>query len=388
MPLSRADRSLLAEWWFTVDRTLLAALLALIATGLLLSLAASPSVAVRRGFEAYHFVERHALFAVVGTALMLGLSLLKAVEVRRLSLLLFGGAIVLMTVALWTGPEINGARRWVLLAGQQLQPSEILKPALVVISAWALSGRAANVGLPGLPLAALFLVLPVALLVLEPDVGQALLLVAVWGGLLFLSGQPLPRVGLLAAAGAGLMVTAYLAFDHVRSRFDRFLDPAAGDTFQMDRARESFTTGGWFGRGPGEGRIKIVLPDAHTDFIAAVIAEEYGVIACLALLALYGVIVVRAVRHAVGEPEQLVRLAVLGLASLVALQALVNIGVNAGLLPAKGLTLPFISYGGSALIGMSIGMGFLLALTRRRPGTGRPKSAIMLGGEGGTRLTR
>jgi cell division protein FtsW len=252
-----------------------------------------------------------------------------------------------------------------VLAGQQVQPSELFKPAFVVLVAGLLS-RPADRKRAALVVSASLLLAAVLLLSLEPDIGQALLLTIVWIGLYFLSGRSLRWMAGILALALVLAAVAYLGFGHVASRVDRFLHPASGDTYQMDRARESFVAGGWFGRGPGEGTIKSSLPDAHNDFIFAVVAEEYGVVACLSLLGLYAFIVWRAFAHQWSEPNAFIRLAVSGLAVLIAAQALINMGVNVGLLPAKGMTLPFISYGGSSLIGTSIAFGFLLALTRRR----------------------
>jgi cell division protein FtsW len=216
---------------------------------------------------------------------------------------------------------------------------------------------------------------------MQPDIGQSLLLTIVFIALLFLSGEPLRRILLITMAGAVALVLAYAALPHVKSRIDRFLDPEAGDTYQMDRARDSFIGGGLLGRGPGEGTIKSVLPDAHTDYILAVVAEEYGVLTCLVLLGLYGFVALRALLHLLEEPDRFVRMAVAGLVMLFALQVLINMGVNVGLLPAKGLTLPFISYGGSSMLGMSIAMGMLVALTRRRPGQSGLKSSQFLRSE-------
>ncbi|MDX2159387.1 MAG: putative peptidoglycan glycosyltransferase FtsW [Hyphomicrobiaceae bacterium] len=368
MRLTRSDRSLVAEWWFTVDRQLLAALLVLIGAGLVLSLAASPAVAVKKGLPPFYFAERHFVFAGLGMIVMLAVSALTPRTMRRVALVVLVASIGLMVWGLVSGVEIKGARRWVHIAGHSLQPSEIGKPALVVLLAWLFSESAIRKDVPALPLAMLLGAVFAGLLLMQPDVGQTLLLVMVWGSLLLLSGQPLKWALMLAPlAGAGFGV-AWLAFAHVRSRVARFIDPSSGDTYQTDRAIQSFTEGGLMGRGPGEGTIKSSLPDAHTDFIFAVIGEEYGAVACLALLALYGFVAVAAFRRAWREPDVFVRLAVIGLALLIVLQAVINMGVNVGLLPAKGMTLPFISAGGSSSLATSLAAGFLLGLTRRRPG--------------------
>lgn len=367
MRLTRADRSVVSEWWFTIDRWLLAALLLLIVGGSVLSLAASPSVAVRLGLEPYHFVKRHLLLALPAAVILIGVSMLSPRYMRRLSLLLFAGGVPLLVLTLLIGPEINGATRWLQIGMMSLQASEFVKPAFVLLTAWLLSERERRADVPSLPLAIAIFALFVALLVLQPDFGQALLVSVVWGGLLFLTGVSLLWVALLLAAGSMALLAAYLTMPHVAARIDRFINPAAGDTYQTDRAIESFIHGGWLGRGPGEGTIKQVLPDAHTDFIFAVAAEEYGLIACLALAGVFAFVVFRGLRHAFNEPDGFTRYAVAGLTLLFGSQALINMAVNVGLLPAKGMTLPFISYGGSSLLSMAIAMGFALGLTRRRP---------------------
>ena len=370
MRLTRADRSLLADWWFTVDRPLLGVLLVLIGAGCILSLGASPAVAVKKGLAPFYFAERHFVFAGLGLAVMLAVSTLTPRQVRRLALALALVSLLLMVWIPLFGPEIKGARRWVYLAGYSLQPSELGKPALVVLLAWLFAEAAKRNDVPALPLAIALGVAFAGLLVIQPDVGQTLLIATVWGALFLLSGQPLRWAAVLLPLGAAGFGAAYLVFEHVRRRVDRFLDPTSGDNYQIERAIQSFSEGGLMGRGPGEGTIKSVLPDAHTDFIFAVIGEEYGVLACLALLALFLGLFHRAFARAWREPDDFVRLAVIGLALLLVLQALINMGVNVGLLPAKGMTLPFISAGGSSALASSLTAGMLLALMRRRADPG------------------
>ncbi len=375
MSFSRTDRSRLAQWWFTVDHRLIAALLTLMGIGLVLSLAATPAVAMKRGLPAFYFVERHLVFAAAGLGLMLGLSLLTPRTIRKFSLGLLIVALAGLLAVLQTGVEINGARRWLSIAGQSLQPSEFAKPAFVVVSAWLLAEAQRRSDMPTMPFAALLLATLALLLLLQPDVGQTLLLAVVWGTLFFLSGQPVRAALALAGLGGAGVLGAYVTFDHVRQRVDKFLFAGSGDNSQVERAVQSFAQGGFFGRGPGEGTIKTALPDAHTDFIFAVVAEEYGVLACLALVGLFGFVVLRAFLVGWREPEPATRLAVIGLALLFGLQALINMAVNIGLLPAKGLTLPFISAGGSSLLAISATAGMILALTRHRAGSARLKSA-------------
>lgn len=379
MKISRADRSIVTEWWFTVDRMLLAAILLLAGSGLVLSLAASPAVALKKGLHAFHFVERHAAFSVIGIGIMLAVSMMQARMIRRLSLIVFLVALALMVSVLIFGDEINGARRWLRLGGFSLQPSEFAKPAFIVLSAWAFSETQKQIDMPARSIAVGLLLVLVALLLMQPDVGQTFLAGAIWATLFVLSGQPLVWAGVFAAIGILGLAGAYMTLDYVRLRVDRFLASGGDEYSQTARALQSFVEGGFFGRGPGEGTIKTALPDAHTDFIFAVIAEEYGAVACLALVAMFAIIVLRAYFRTFTEPDPFARLAVSGLSLLFGLQAAINMGVNVGLLPAKGMTLPFISAGGSSLVSTFFTMGIILALTRRKPGALRlrtPQSAL------------
>ncbi len=373
MRVSRADKGRLVDWWFTVDHTLLAAILTLAGAGLVLSLAASPSVAEKKGLATYYFVQRHFLFAAAGVVVMLAVSLLDRVGVRRLALVLFVVSIGGLVAVHLTGAEINGARRWLRIGGHSLQPSEFAKPAFAVLMAWLFAEAQRRRDMPALPLATLGGMIFAGLLVAQPDVGQTLLVAVVWGALFFLSGQPIVAAFGLAGVGALGLAAAYNIFPHVASRVDRFLTPNVGDNTQVSRAIQSFTEGGFLGRGPGEGTIKTILPDAHTDFIFAVVAEEYGVIACLALLGIFAFIVFRAFIAATREPDASTRLAIQALALLFGFQALINMAVNVGLIPAKGMTLPFISAGGSSTVAISITLGMILALTRRRSDLARLK---------------
>ena len=366
MRLARDDRSLVAEWWFSVDRVLLAAVLVLIGIGIVLSLAASPAVATRKGLPTYYFVERHLVFAAAGVVLIIATSLLEPRHVLFLGGALLAVSLVLMLVAVLYGPEVNGARRWVRLAGFSLQPSELAKPAFAVVMAWLFAEARARPGTGMVPLAFALYGVAALLLLMQPDVGQWMLLTLVFGALFFISGQSLLWVAAIGGLGLGGLAAAYMTFPHVRGRIARYLDPASGDSFQTDRATQSFAEGGFFGRGPGEGTIKSVLPDAHTDFIFAVVAEEYGALACLLLVALFAFIVGRALMRYRHRRDPFTQLAVNGLALLLAMQAAINMAVNVGLIPAKGMTLPFISAGGSSMIAASLTAGMLLALVRRR----------------------
>jgi cell division protein FtsW len=373
MRLSRAERSLLVDWWFTVDRVLLATILVIIGAGLLLSLAASPPIALKRGLPTFHFVQRHFAFALTSVVLLLAVSLLSQASVRRLSLAVLLGSLALMAIILVTGTEINGARRWLHLGGYSLQPSEFAKPAFVVLSAWLIAESERRPDMPAMVLAVVLYVVFAGLLVLQPDVGQMLLVSLVWCALFLLAGRSLTLLFGLAAGLAGVLFVAYMNLGYVRWRVARFLHPSVGDSFQTDRALQSFIEGGFFGKGPGEGTVKTILPDAHTDFIFAVIAEEYGVLACLVILGLFGLVAVRVFARHVDRASTFAPLAAAGLVLLFALQAIINMAVNVGLVPAKGITLPFISNGGSSMLAVGLTIGMLLAVTRRRPDPARVK---------------
>lgn len=364
--ISRTDRSLMAEWWRTVDRQLLGAILLLVLAGMLLSFAASPSVADRIGTDSFHFIKRHAIFLVPALAALFATSLLTPKQVRRVSLLLFGVAILLMIATLFVGAEVKGSRRWLSILGFTLQPSEFMKPGFVVITAWLFAENSRRPDIPGNLFSIILFAIVAALLIAQPDFGQTLLIAIVWGALFFMAGMPWLWITALGLAGAGGMVAAYMFFPHVAGRIDRFVT-GEGDNFQVEAAREAIINGGWLGQGPGEGTVKKIIPDSHADFPFAVAAEEFGIIACLILVAVFAFVVIRGLNHALHEKDPYIRHATSGLVTLFAMQSIINLMVNLQLMPAKGMTLPFISYGGSSLISMGILMGFLLALTRQRP---------------------
>jgi cell division protein FtsW len=364
---SRVESTPFAAWWWTVDRLMLAALIVLMLAGIVLSLAASPPVAARLGLEPFYFVNRHILFLIPALIVLLATSLMSERNIRRLSLVVFIVSLILIVATLMYGAEVKGARRWIIILGVNIQPSEFLKPAFVILIAWLFGESARRPEMPANTAALALLLTAVSALVLQPDFGQTMLLMLVWGTLFFLAGMRMVWVvGLGGAAAVGL-AGAYATVPHVARRIQRFMDPASGDTFNVDQALESFLRGGWFGRGPGEGTIKRILPEAHTDFVFAVAAEEFGIVLCLALLALYAFVVLRALRRALDDADPFRRFAVAGLAMLFGLQSAINMSVNLHLIPAKGMTLPFISYGGSSMISLAYGMGMLLALTRERP---------------------
>ena len=367
--LSREERNPLSDWWWTVDRPLLGAILALMLCGVILSLAASPPVATRIGLDPFHFFNRHVLFLLPSFTVLIGVSFLSPRQIRRSALVVFAIAIVLIVLTLAIGPEVKGSRRWITLLGVNIQASEAAKPAFVVVAAWLFSESARRPDMPATTMALALLLMLVSLLVMEPDFGQTMLTLTVWGALFFIAGMRMIWVaGLAGAAGAGLF-GAYLLVPHVAGRIKRFMNPASGDTFQVDTAMEAFSNGGWFGLGPGEGIAKRSLPDSHTDFVFAVAAEEFGIILCLALVLLFAFIVIRTLSRAHATEDSFSRFAASGLAILFGVQAAINMSVNLQLIPAKGMTLPFISYGGSSMVSLAYGVGMMLALTRQRPRT-------------------
>ncbi len=377
--VSRVERGPVADWMRTADRWLIGSFIALMVIGLVMALAASPAVAERLNLSTFHFVNRQALMLIPTAALMIATSFLSPRHVRRAALLTFAVSFALIILALMFGAEVKGARRWIF----GLQPSEFIKPAFVVLAAWAFTegGRTGPTAIWAKLLS--FLLLPIAIvpLILEPDFGQTMLVAVVWTALFFLAG--LHWFWVVAVGGMG-MAGGFAVFKlspHVHERVLRFLDPDSTggmvDTFQVDTALQSILSGGWLGRGPGEGVYKRILPDAHTDFVFAVTGEEFGMIACMALIAFFAFIVLRALTLAARNPDPFCRLAAAGLTVMFGVQSWINMAVNLRAMPAKGMTLPFISYGGSSLLALGLGMGFLIATTRKRPGRrSRPSRGV------------
>ena len=366
---SRTDKSFLGQWWWTVDRTMISALLVLIGTGILLVTTASPPVAAHLGLGDFHFLIRHVVVLVPSLIIMLAFSMMSRRMIWRLSSLIFIGTIVLMICVLMFGIEIKGARRWLHLPGFSLQPSEFIKPAFCVVSAWFMAKQKEQQGKGGglacYKISIGLYVLSISLLLLQPDLGMTVIVSAIFMTQIFLAGFPFRYLaGLIGLAAFGLLA-AYFSFSHVQSRIDRYLDPSTGDNYQVERSLEAFQNGGLFGTGPGQGEIKLLLPDAHADFIFSVAGEEMGLFAILMIVGLYFFILYRGFTHLMESRDIFSVLAVGGLLSMFGLQALVHMGSSLHLLPAKGMTLPFISYGGSSLLAISLSMGIVLALTRK-----------------------
>lgn len=363
---SRADQSVFGRWWWTVDRGMLAALLTLIVFGIVLIAAASPPVAERIGLGQYHFIKRHLVLLVPSLAILLGTSLLSPRNVWRMASIVLVGGICALIFVLIAGTEIKGAQRWIHLPGFSLQPSEFVKPAFAVTAAWLIARQKDIPNFHGGRIAAGLFAFIVMLLLLQPDLGMTFVTGCIYGALIFLAGFPLWIVAAMAVIGAVGLVGSYFIFDHVHSRINRFLDPSSGDSYQVQKALEAFQNGGLFGTGPGQGTVKLNLPDAHADFIFAVAGEELGLVFVAILVMLFGFVLLRGFNRIMDENDMFVVLAVGGLLTMFGMQALVHMGSSVHLLPAKGMTLPFISYGGSSLLSICWAMGMVLALTRKQ----------------------
>ena len=367
---ARTDRSIIGRWWWTVDKWLLVALGVLAMIGLILTLAASPPVAARIGYDSFYFVKRETVYLPIALALTLAVSLLEPRGVRRIAVLVFLVSLALMATTLMVSTEIKGARRWLSLGPLSLQPSEFVKPAFAVVAAWMFAAQRQGQRIPGNLIAILLYAVVAALLAAQPDIGMVVVVSAVWFTQFFLSGLRLHWLALFGSLGMAALVAAYLMLPHVASRVDRFLNPQSGDSYQVERAIEAFSNGGLFGRGPGEGVAKLHLPDAHSDFVFAVAGEEFGLFACLLIVALFAFVMLRGFGRMLVEQNLFVLLAGTGLLVQFGLQAVINMASALHLMPTKGMTLPFISYGGSSLFALALGMGMVLALTRKRVGPG------------------
>ena len=365
---AKPGEPILPEWWRTVDRWSLAAILGLMLIGLLLGLAASPPLAVRNGLEPFHYVWRQVGFGVVALILMLVVSMLSPVRLRRWSVIAFAVSVAAVALLPVFGTDFGkGAVRWYSLKLIAVQPSEFLKPSFAIFAAWLMAASYDVKGPPGKAMSFVVAVLLTAALALQPDFGQAGLVIATWALMYFAAGASIPLLGGVGAGVIGVGWLAYANSEHVARRIDGFLASEVDPRTQIGYAANAIQEGGLLGVGIGNGTVKWILPDAHTDFIIAVAAEEFGLILCVLILGLYMTVVVRSLLRLVRERDPFIRLAGTGLAVLLGLQSLINIGVAARLLPAKGMTLPLISYGGSSLIAAGLGLGVLLAMTRKRP---------------------
>ena len=366
---ARNDQSRLGVWWWTTDHILLGVITILMLLGVLLSFASSPAAAARMNLgDPFHFAVRQCLFAAVAAAILIGVSMMSPRGIKRAAFFIYAAAITVMAILPLLGHNAKGATRWLEFGGFSLQPSEFMKPALIVLVGWMFSEGQKGEGVPGVSIAFGLYGVAVALLLIQPDVGQTILITIAFGAAFFVAGVPMRWIaGLFGAAAVGL-VAVYFAFGHVASRVHKFLTPDKADTRQIDSAQEAIAAGGLLGRGPGEGVMKRHVPDLHTDFIYSVAAEEYGLLFSLMLITLFAVLVTRGLYKAMKLSDPFEQIAAAGLFVLVGQQAFINVAVNLNLIPTKGMTLPFISYGGSSMLAMGLTLGMALALTRRRPG--------------------
>ncbi len=364
---ARSDQSVLGRWWWTVDRLILAAVAALIGVGIVLIQAATPAVAVKHGLGNFYFVERHLIILVPSIAIMIGASLLPSRRLRWTAVALMAAFLPMLALTPFFGVEIKGAVRWIQLGFFSLQPSEFIKPPFAILSAWLFSRHCEKRGFPALWANVALYMAVMACLLSQPDIGMTFLVSMMWFGQFFLAGMPLVMVVVFLAVGAAGLLAAYYIFPHFAARMDGFIG-RGGDTYQADKAMEAFTNGGLLGAGPGEGTVKMSIPDAHADFVFAVAGEEMGLVGCLLIVGLFLFIVLRGLWRAHQENNLFILLATSGLLIEFGLQAAINLASTLRMIPPKGMTLPFISYGGSSLLSLSLGMGLLLALTRKRYG--------------------
>jgi cell division protein FtsW len=363
--LSRTDESMLGRWWWGVDRWTLGAIGVLIGFGYIMMLAASPAVAERIGTSRETFIMKQVVFLAFAGAIVVLVSMLSPKDIRRLAIIGCFVALGLTASTMVIGMEIKGARRWISLPGMSVQPSEFLKPCFAVTAAWLMSEAKKSPRFPGTLLACGICGLILMLLKSQPDIGMLAVITVVFLAQLYVNGLPLVLVGMAMGLMGGGAVMAYTFLPHVRVRFDGYWK-GEGDHYQINTALEAFGNGGFIGRGAGEGRVKDILPDAHADFVYAVAGEEFGMVICVVILAVFAFVVMRGLLRLLREQDLFIVLSCTGLVTGFGLQAFVNMASTLGLIPTKGMTLPFISYGGSSVIAVALGMGMLLALTRRR----------------------
>ncbi len=363
---ARTDDSFLSKWFWTIDRSLLAAFGTLIIFGIFMVTAASPAVAERIGLGAYHFLIRHVVILVPTIACLIGLSFLNAKNVWRLSSFILAGSIFALILVLLVGMEIKGAQRWLHLPGFSLQPSEFVKPSFAIVAAWLIAYQKSHEGFPANKICAGLFVVIIILLMLQPDLGMTVVITSILATQIFLAGLPFRYLLIFGLAGLSCLAIVYMSFGHVQSRIDRFLDPSSGDSYQIEKSLDAFRQGGLLGTGPGQGEVKLRLPDAHADFIFSVAGEELGLPLVLGVIGVYLFILLRGFRILSTCNCMFTVLAGGGLLVMLGLQAFIHMSSALQLLPAKGMTLPFVSYGGSSMLSMGISMGMLLALLRRQ----------------------
>lgn len=367
MLIARTDTSIIGRWWWTVDRLLLATILGLSIFGGFLVAAASPAVAERIGLPPMHFINRHFIYLIGALGLMIVVSMLSDKNIRRVAILGLLATIFMMGLTLVTGYEIKGATRWLPILGFQIQPSEFMKPCFAIFSAWLLARQSQGLAKKNYLILAVTFSLIIALLIAQPDFGMSMLTAIIIAAQIFVAGFPLYLIAIGVAGLALFGFWAYLNLPHVTSRIDRWLDPASGDTYQVEKSMQSFAEGGLFGVGPGEGTVKMLLPDAHADFIFAVSGEEMGFLLTLILMLLFVFIISRSIYKSLKRSDLFVLLAVTGIMTQFAVQAMIHMGSSLHMIPTKGMTLPLVSYGGSSLLAIGLSLGFVLGLTRKKP---------------------
>lgn len=365
--IARTDRSIIGRWWWTVDRPLLTMTFALSLLGVFLVTAASPAVAEHLKLSSFHFVNRHLVYLVISISAMLIISMMSEDWMRRMATLGLLGAMGLMLLTLFMGAEAKGATRWIYVGPFSLQPSEFMKPCFAIVAAWLIARQQEGFARKNYGVLAGLTAIIVVLLLSQPDLGMTVLTLIMLGSQVFMAGFPIFLILILGGAGVTLLVWAYFNLPHVQSRMDRFFNPESGDTYQIEKAMDAFASGGLFGVGPGEGTIKMRLPDAHADFIFAVSGEEMGLIWTMILVVLFAAIIYRIISKALHSHSLFGVLALSGLVTLFTCQTLIHMMSSLHMIPTKGMTLPFVSYGGSSLISIGILMGFVLSLCRKKP---------------------
>ena len=377
----RSDRSALGVWWWTVDRWMLGVIAILIGAGVVLAFAASPAAAARMNVgDPFHFAVRQCVFAAGAAIILVSTSMLDVKGVRRAAFFVWVAAIAVMVALPFLGHNAKGATRWLEFGGFSLQPSEFMKPALMILVAWMFSEGQKGAGVPGVSIAFGLYVVSIGLLLIQPDVGQTVLITIAFGAAFWMAGVPLSWVMLLGGMAVAGLSSTYFLLPHVHARVDKFISPDTADTHQVDAAAMAQAAGGLFGRGPGEGIMKRHVPDLHTDFIYSVGAEEYGLVFSLILITLFAFVVIRGLYRSLKLSDPFEQVAAAGLFVLVGQQTIINVAVNLDMIPTKGMTLPFISYGGSSMLAMGLTLGMALALTRRRPGAYGPAEGLAKAG--------
>ena len=368
LQLDRRSTTAIGRWWWTVDRSSFIAMMLLIVIGFFLVIAGSPPVARRLGYPDMYFVTRHQIYLAISTVVLVVVSMMESNQIRRMAVLGFAVSLVMLLLLPAIGFENKGSVRWLRLGPMTIQPSEFMKPCFAVVLAWVFSARFRAPNFPSYRLAIILYTIIIALLIIQPDFGMVVTVTGMFGVQFFLAGMPFMWVFGMVVFGVGGVFSAYQLLPHVASRIDRFLDPASGDNYQVEKSMEAFKHGGLLGRGPGEGLVKLHIPDSHTDFIFSVAGEEFGLLFCLMIVAIFAFIVVRGFLKLSRETDMFTLITVGGLLTQFGIQAIVNMGVAVNMLPAKGMTLPFLSYGGSSMVAIALGMGMMLALTKKRYG--------------------